>query len=495
MAAGQDNRQIQAGATAQPLVTSPEDIITSNAVAQLTDAFHRGVVNTDDVIQRIGEVGQANKKALLESLGEYVSPDAIKSRMAQITASGAQSNLAQSQAQAAQGLIQPATQLQQNTLATQNAATVQGPQGLQSFQQYSPFYGEHMDDYRNPDGTYDFQKAAQRGNQMYGEMNIANNWINQLTPASDQTVTGTDGGKYIQKLNKFGVNVTPPHPETGYPGSPAYWAYVKQLQQFLPSSHPMYGQFMMAPTGGKSDQPGIPTDSTVDPGGEMSPDALVSPKAVPAGLPAPAATVQSAAQGASIAPGQTTPEARKALEELPDVKKLAESQPIFSNFLSSAVAAKRLKPGEPSTISDLGLAETFAKLIDPTSTIREFKWEAIKSAIPWIDKFKDAKSLIEKQHTFPPDFRDALIKAGFDIIEHSEAAVAPRYQYAQTQAPGVLDSNELGIAKGIPFRQRMGYNALAASGPSASGSTPVTSPVTINGRTLYRGADGQIYAQ
>lgn len=472
---------IQAGASSQPLVTSASDVVTPDAVAQLTDAFRKGFITTDDVINRVGDVGRGQKKALLEQLGEYVNPDVIKSRMAAATASTAQSSLAQNQANAAQSVIQPATNLQQQQIGAASAATVQGPQGLQAMQQLGPWYGETVEDYRKPDGTYDLNAAASRGNQMAAQMNLAQNWIGQLTPASERTVIGTDGSKYVQQLNKFGLNVTPPHPESGYPGAPAYWAYVKQLNQFLPDHHPLRGQWPMVPTGGNNGAPGAPTAAMApaDTGTKTTAADVVQPAGAAATAPADTSAVEP--QGVPISPGQTTPEARKALEVLPGVEQFQKAQPLYANFLSAAVSAQKTPPGEPTGTSDLTLGETYGKLLDPSSTLREFKWDAIKKAIPWADEFSDAKNLILRTHTFPPAFKQRLIDDGFNIIENSEKAVAPKFQYAAKNNPGVLDSAEQDIAKGIPFRQRMGY--YQATGTQPAGTAPAA-PAAGSKRTV-----------
>jgi hypothetical protein len=531
MAIGQEPIQpIQAGATAQPLVTSASDVVTPDAVAQLTDGFRKGFITADDVVNRIGDVGKAQKKALLESLGEYVNPDLINSRLAAAKASTAQSNLQQQQATAAQGIVQPAANLAQTQIASQQAEAVYGKGGLETYQTLGPLYGESMPP--NPDEN-DFKKAAQRGNEMKGQMMLADRWLQQIAPAADYTFTDAQGNTYPRKKNWQGIDVTPPNPSTGYPGSPAYWAYAKQLDQFLPKFHPARSQYFLDQSSAPSPddvhevEPTVPAgthpaSSAIEPltddqvraaavnklglTGDQAANmnardlttarTLIEPaQAPPAVAAAPAAAAVAPAysgQGAApgevpIKPGQTVPEAREQLQKLPGIEQFAKAQPLYANFLSAAVNAHKTPAGEPTGTSDLTLGETYGKLLDPSATLREFKWDAIKKAIPWADEFSDAKNLILRTHTFPPQFRQRLVDDGFNIIENSEKAIAPKLQYAQKQYPGVLDSDEQGIANGVPFRQRKGYYQAIASSPAAAAggnkrtvNIPGVGPVIVN---------------
>lgn len=94
-----DVTPVSVGASAQPLVSSMDMSATSSpAIQNLTNAFQQGFINADDVIQRIGPVAQAKKKALLEELGEYVSPEQIEARKQAALSSAQTSQLGGAQA-------------------------------------------------------------------------------------------------------------------------------------------------------------------------------------------------------------------------------------------------------------------------------------------------------------------------------------------------------------------------------------------------------------
>ncbi len=525
MAVGQEAIQpISAGLGAQSLVTPASEVVTPDAVAQLTDAFRKGFVNTDDVINRVGELGRSQKKAMLEHLQEYVSPELINSRIQAATAQTAQNQLLQQQAQAAQDLVKPAADLAKTQVAAQQAEAVYGQGGLGTFQTLGPLYGETLPP--TPDAN-DFKKAAQRGNEMKGQMMLADQWLKQISPAADYVFKDAQGNEYPRKKNWAGVDVTPPNPSTGYPGSPAYWAYAKQLDAVLPKFHPARSQYFLdksaapAPDDVHEAEPttsaGKTPSEVVQPltgdevraaaveklgvspvqAANMSPQDIVTARRLlqpdlnpaPATLPAaPASVVQPSfsGQGAApgeqpIQPGQTTQAAREQLQKLPGIEQYAKAQPLYANFLSAATSAQNIKPGEPTGTSDLTLGETYAKLLDPQSTIREFKWDAIKKAIPWADEFADAKNLILRTHTFPPAFKQRLIEDGFNIIENSEKAIAPKLQYAEQHYPGVLDADEKAIAQGQLFRERKGYSTAApAAGTKRTVNVPGIGPVVVN---------------
>jgi|SRR5579859_295889 len=351
-----------------PLV-SPSVLPDQNAAVQnMIDAFHKGFITSQDIVDRIGDRGQAQKKALLESLGEYVSPDAINSRMAAYKASGAQSALATqaAQAQSAAGLPQATAGLAATQTAAAQAATVGGAAGLQAFQSYAPWYGESPDDYKTSTGAPDFAAMTSRGNKMNAEMALSQNWISQLTPATDRTVKDAAGGEYTQKLNKFGVNVTPPDPNSGYPGSPAYWAYVKQLDKVLPEFHPMRGQFLMTPTGGDDTVPGHPA-------GTVSPHTPAPVQGAPTiygtgvtgGEPAQisAARAQLVNSGMEpVAVNQLTPAQVQSLvtPAAPSLPGIPPTAPVIQPAASTPTAAGLIQPGVPPA-SALGVPTVAAK--------------------------------------------------------------------------------------------------------------------------------------
>lgn len=79
-------------------------IVEPRAVAMLADAFRQGVVSAEDVVDRIGKLGQTRKKAELMQLEEQISPEAQALRQQQRAAGQAQAGLAEAEALRAQVL-------------------------------------------------------------------------------------------------------------------------------------------------------------------------------------------------------------------------------------------------------------------------------------------------------------------------------------------------------------------------------------------------------
>lgn len=164
-------------------------------------------------------------------------------------------------------------------------------------------------------------------------------------------------------------------------------------------------------------------------------------------------------QGLATGPIQTTPEAKKDMEELPDVKAFSTSKPVYIGFADSSKNAVQ----NPNSVNDLSLAESYSKLFDPQATLREFKFDALVQAIPWLSKFKDLPAIVAREHKFPADVRQAIVNSGLDVIEARENALRPRFAYAEAQHPGLLDEDQKAIMAGVPFRKRMGVDNTAAS--------------------------------
>lgn len=81
-------------------------IVEPRAVAALTDAFRQGVVSSDDIVSRIGQLGTSKKKAEIMQAQEAVSPEAQALRAQQVAAGTEQAALAEAQAMRAQVLQQ-----------------------------------------------------------------------------------------------------------------------------------------------------------------------------------------------------------------------------------------------------------------------------------------------------------------------------------------------------------------------------------------------------
>lgn len=514
---------LSAGTTAQPLVSPMNPVVTPDAVRLLVDAVHNGAINTLDIANRIGSVAQAEKKANLAKLGEYVSPEAIQARMDAHRLASAQANLQTEQAQAAEPLVQPQADLLSTQISRQRAATVYGEGGISAIQAIGPWYGISMDQFKNPDGTVDFQKASKAGNEIAAQNTIVQNLYERLAPKSTQEFIDTAGVKHIAQLNAAGEDVSKPVPGR-YAGSPTYWHYVNQLNTMMPKTHPLRA---VVPQVDQSDEavpsPGAPVhtnevphayvtpatqgkymaeyvqslkdkgwaeeDATkqalkldpsmlqafvddkynspdVQPVAAAAPVPIVQPIVEPATLPA-AALGTPTYGGPAVAPAQANPEAKKALETLADVDAYYKAKPVYDGFADAA----RQSLVSPNGVSDLSLAEGFSKLLDANSTLKEFKFDALQKAIPWLEKIKDAPAIIEQEHMFPPEARQRIIQSGLQMINQRERSLVPRFRKAEQLNPGTLDDEQRQILEGVSYSKRMGLGEPEAPAASATLTT------------------------
>lgn len=119
-------------------------IVEPRAVAALTDAFRQGVVSSDDIVSRIGQLGKSKKKAEIMQAQEAVSPEQQALRAKQVAAGTEQAALAEAQAERGQVLQQYPAIAYFDKLAP--AAGIQAP--------------------TLPDGTPDYQQMEKIGAQL-----------------------------------------------------------------------------------------------------------------------------------------------------------------------------------------------------------------------------------------------------------------------------------------------------------------------------------------
>jgi hypothetical protein len=187
---------VSAGVQATPLVTPADpNTLGSNAVANLVDAFHKGFITQDDIVNRIGDLGQAKNKALLESLGEYVSPEAIHARKNELS------------------LSDPTIEAKKMELQRNKWNTVFGG-GVDAFQQYGYLFG-HNDVPMDANGNPDFQKMGQIGQTLKDPL-----YRSQLAeealkpdPARDVPTKGPNGEEGKRIFNRWGREITPGSPD------------------------------------------------------------------------------------------------------------------------------------------------------------------------------------------------------------------------------------------------------------------------------------------
>lgn len=454
--AGQpDSQPLQAGLAAQQLVTPMQPVASTDAVSALVDAFHKGIITAGDINDRIGAVAQANKRAHLEQLSEFVSPQAIQARMQQIQAGGAQAGLQTQQAQAGLGFTQPYFEAQKAAAAKQKWEALAGP-AVTTGQQYAPWFGHDLgevpqDAQGNSDYDTYFKNLSTLGQQFSQPAVMRQLAAQGLEVDPSRTIATKDpiSGKEGKRLfNKWGVEVTP-----GGSGENFY----KSLLIATPGVPGQPGATLVPPP--KSAPPAL--HSLIQPRAALPqdnpPSGMINEKGQIEPLPQPSTEEKPVVAPDEGGVGSTTPnlgfitgqsgglyqepaDINKNLNAFADVKKWAEQKNFAEQFDSYAKNAVNAPQGEPQIQNDLGLVESMIKLFDPQGVLREFKWDKMQDAIPWIEKLKDYKKLLLKQEALPDAARQRYINMGYDMINAAENAIRPRLIGAAQQAADWAES-------------------------------------------------------
>lgn len=479
-----DVEPLSAGTTAQPLVSPMNPAVTPDAVTALVDAFRKGAIGAADIQDRIGAEAMANKRAHIQQLSEYVSPEAINSRLAQIQATGAEAQLKTAQATAGEQLVQPIAQKSLQDIIQANETRYSAP-AVQAYTQFNPpIYKVDRDG--NPTGEYDVQAMSREGARYVRAQSMLALAADGLKSAPVKMVNPKTGAPVDVWLNSKGEDVTP------VAGNKAYEFYSQMRRDAYdvfhekPNATPHFEPVEGGPAAPKYN---APSGIIETPGATPNPPVDAAPTVTPAASQGAAAadpTVTPAGpsympyQGLQTGPAQTPAEATKAFEEKPDVKAFYTSLPVYTGFAD----ASRQAVQQPSAVSDLALAESYSKLFDPQSTLREFKFEALQKAIPWLSKFRDAPAIIARTHMFPPEVRNAIARSGLDVINTREKSLVPRLQEAAKEG-AMLNQEQQQILNGVPFSQRQGLDTfLPPSGTSATGAGTSKTVTLSNGRTV-----------
>jgi hypothetical protein len=501
----------------QPLVTSAEDVVNPAAVQNLVDSFRQGSITAQDIYDRIGPVGQAKKKAALEQLSEFVDPAAIEARKAEIAAGGAQAQLQTAQA-GAQGTLVPAqTELAAAALQQQKADLLQ-KHAIDAYTSWNPPIYKHDSD-GNETTEPDYQKMAKEGihyvraQNMLGlaQQGLAGQWVEEADPKTGQKrrvfrnangedvspVPGNKAFEFYQQMRRDAYEVFHREPDT----TPSRTA-VPAPAEGGPAPTPS----IVEPIGGSPEgnarraQLATLADS-LSPGASAAPAAnssIVIPNTITA---APAAApvinpgyVPGTGISSGLAPGQfNTPVAiaedlhkQKAVEAL-------DTQKSFANSFDTAVQRiNSIPPSEQRTgkakmnALDISLAESIIKMYDPGAALREFKWDKLTEAQPYLEKLPNWRAEFLHTGALTPEGRQRLIEMGYDVIDGKEKAALPHIQQAARRAAStgvdldqVLNPDEQRVLAGQKF------------GTNRAGTTQAPAPPGGK-RANYKGKPGWV---
>jgi hypothetical protein len=118
--------------------------MTPSAIQAMSDSMRTGALTAQDIIDRVGELGKTARKAQIEmhkrEIADLQDPELVAAKHAITLAGGAQANLANTQATAAQTLVPAQTQIQAGQLA-QGVAELGSGIPSQTLRQLNLTYG------------------------------------------------------------------------------------------------------------------------------------------------------------------------------------------------------------------------------------------------------------------------------------------------------------------------------------------------------------------
>lgn len=550
-------RGVSAGLAAQPLVTPAAPVAGPEAVAQLVDSFRKGVITADDIHNRIGELHQTQEQAGIQQAKEFVSPEAQAARLATLAAATGRGNLEAAQASAGQPLVQPQAEVQAEQIRKTKAEQLYGS-GIQAFQQYGPLFGAPAS-ILDGTGKPDYDAMGAEGNHILSVLSQRQYAQQMLIPEGTPTTITTQHGTYVKKLNKAGEDITEGSPSWNYyRGILAQPLQTKMVPNAAPGASPAAAP--RQPATAQPAAPAATPAATPVTG--MQPGELVEPKTVgearaqlinagmpiqqavqmdanevlnahrqkfarpeitpsgPVGTPPsipvepksamaapPEIGVYEPGTGMKVAAGKEQFTSDKIMEDLHKQKsyELWDQQKGFAHSFETTaqkinqVPVEQQRSGKvPMNALDIALAESIIKMYDPGMAIREFKWDKLAEAQPYLEKLPNWKSEFLHTGALTPEGRQRLVEMGYDNINGKDAAVKPQIEMAARRAQSsglqpadVLNEDELRVLQGKAF----GTQKSGLTKPESQATSNKTGPVVnIPGiGQVYLGGDGQYH--
>jgi hypothetical protein len=453
--------------------------MTPSAIQAMSDSMRTGALTAQDIIDRVGELGKTARKAQIEmhkrEIADLQDPELVAAKHAITLAGGAQANLANTQATAAQTLVPAQTQIQAGQLA-QGVAELGSGIPSQTLRQLNLTYGlgakfdPQTGVLQNPD------EVLPNLTHIMGSLNSMQIG-KELGDRIDTKPTTDAQGNTTQ---------VPVWKGTGQPLTNAQKAFVNRFNGVIP------GQGIIPPQGTPQVTPQVTPQALVQPNtphADNSAAALSSPLGVPAGPPVDA-------NGNLITATRTEAEKAKLGMELTEESRKTETYKDWRHAASfydnavDAISAINKVPLEAQragkvnlNAKDTELAEAVVKMLDPQGAVREFKWNKFESNQPWPEQVAGIMSKIKQEGKFTPETRQELFKVANASIRSRETQAADYLkQSAGKGAP--LTDRETALANNQITPEYTPPGAQATTGPSAGVQTK-----SLNGRQMIS-ADG-----
>lgn len=415
---------VSAGVQAEPLVTPANtQVQDSAAVTNMVDAFRKGFVTQDDIVSRIGEQAQAEKKATLQKLGEYVSPGAIEARQNELS------------------LSNPETEAKRWALERSKWNTVFSG-GVDAFQQYGPWFG-HSDVPTKADGTPDFSEMGKIGQTFRQPLYMYELAQQGLTPDPARTLETKDpNGKTGKRIfNHFGREITP-----GSPGE----AYYQSLMQGLPGKSPL------ATPAPKQAMPAL--------------SATGAPPPTEGGTGTETSTGGFDPNVGVVTGSATIADTRSNILDKNQAFKIWEGNKAnIDSFHNIVHLIKTAKTPQQRLEAERGLVYTLSELQQnqaqgsiPRSVIGE--WEKIVARAPLTDQIKNIIGKTTGSHPLTESQVDSLITLGKQQIAGKASGALSGIELAGKQNPQALLSDEKRMLETGGQSEVLGERASAMRG-------------------------------
>jgi hypothetical protein len=162
---------------------------------------------------------------------------------------------------------------------------------------------------------------------------------------------------------------------------------------------------------------------------------------------------------------------QKSVEALDTQKSFANSFDTAVKRINSIPPAEQRSGKAKMNALDISLAESIIKMYDPGMAIREFKWDKLAEAQPYLEKLPNWRAEFFHTGALTPEGRKRLIEMGYDVIDGKEKAALPHIQQAARRASAngvdldqVLNPDEQRVLSGQPFGDNRGTPAATPPG-------------------------------
>lgn len=438
-----------------PAITPVTPVATPDAVEKLNEAFHRGVINAQDIMDRLGPLGQSERAAKIQSWRELVDPKAVQARKNILNAQNEEALLRSIQLKNAMEMTPP--QAYEEKLKHQKAAA-EAIHGAGSDEAYVSWKGifepdlpyDTVPDAASPYGqSPDYITRTKKGQQWRTDAELFQYAQKVLTPVGEPMKLQVGNQLVSVYKNAYGQPITdalkqgmqpymsrwkaafeqessPVKPKgvggktasanQWYQLEPGTGTYVSLEGQQKPviSVGETQATKAVSDQGLTSRQTGQPVTSDYhipvrDPSGKLPKETLVP------GATGPAPDVLA-----------TQKPIRDALMSSPQVQAWGKAQDTVNSFLREAQYARDHK-GEVLGDSDFALAKNLFYLMNPNVTrVPEAQWKELTQVVPFFEQFKSLGVAIDKathRVMFTPEARERIVDLGLRHIEGQEQSV------------------------------------------------------------------------